>query len=121
MAATASTPFRLNVAPIAKPAEERVPSKLWLNIGQVLNIGGESVFVPLPQGVAADTMPKADERGKSEWATQQRLRNMLLEQLNAYLADLAPGETRDLPLVVQARRINEGEVAAGVEDVKFNF
>jgi len=97
--------------------DERPKSEFWVNIGynvdvQVTGEGGESSteqrFVSLPVGLPLDISQKVAIKGNDpEFVALQTARNELLEQLIAHAeASLKPGETTELNLVVQLRRIN---------------
>lgn len=102
----------------ATPAkEERVASKIWMNVGYVVaGVNGDDQFVSLPYGVAIDTMQPRDVPVKQGAFRALRIaQNTLLEQLQAAGAQLEPGQSVYLPygegsvLIIELRRAGEEE------------
>lgn len=77
-------------------AADKPQAKLWLNI---FRPEGD---VSLPYGLGLDIMPYL--KGNSEFATNA---NSFLFDILALSEDLAPGEEREIPLVVKIRRVRE--------------
>lgn len=113
-----------NRARTASPAaaaggkEDRPKSQFWINIGYNVEVpvvedgkdaGTENRFVSLPVGLPLDMSQKAAIKGHdTEFVAMQTARNELLEQLIEFADKLQPGETKELNLTVQLRRI-QGE------------
>lgn len=95
---------------------DRPKAKLWLNLGYDVN----GKFVNLPIGTPLDTMEPTDVRGQNpDWIKLQTARNNLLKALQAYGAQLAPGQEVEIPnLVIKLRRVND-ELAVAEEDNEY--
>lgn len=83
---------------------------LWLNIGYDSGVpeeNGEGTrFVSLPVGIPVDTQEKVDTRSRNQgYAEFQAARNHLLDRIMEAGAALAPGETVDLNLTIQLRKV----------------
>lgn len=73
--------------------EERKPAEFWLNVGVMLNINGEDVFVSLPQGLPLDDMKPQPVRGSNqEWIQLAQTKNLLLDELRKAAAGMDPGD-----------------------------
>lgn len=109
------TPKAFGSKPAAVPAADRPKAEFWLNIGyasDVLDDNGEAMFVSLPQGIPLDTQEHLKTNSSNnKYAAFQSSRNDLLEQLTAHAQTLAPGESCNVQLTVQVRRVKE-EAAA---------
>lgn len=93
--------------------EERVPSKIWLNVGVPVTIDGEVVFVSLPSGLPIDDMKQKKVSGGIDYANLMQCKNGLLEELQKLGSKLAPGERRIVPLEVEIYRVAEEQSATG--------
>lgn len=106
-------------APVSAPQGkgDKPETKLWLNVGYnsgVKDEHGEEVFISLPYGLGLDTMQRVDERSRNVQFSQiQQAKNALLDQLLKICEDLKPGETAEVPLTLQVRRVNEAVPVTG--------
>lgn len=97
-------------------AADRPKSQFWINVGYNVEVpvvqdgqpaGVENRFVSLPVGLPLDIAQKTSIKGHdAEFVAIQTARNELLEQLLEFAEKLAPGETKDIDLVIQLRRVN---------------
>lgn len=122
---TAATPFRpaaANPANRQGSSKDRAPTMIWLNVGykHVDETTGEEIFVSLPMGLPIDTMQEANVRGKNEDYVQlQQAKNALLTQLLQAAAELAEGETLDVDLDLQLRRVESAPSQQATPDNRF--
>lgn len=96
----------------AATKEDRPKAEFWLNIGYLSDVKnpetGEHRFVSLPQGIPLDTMePVKTNSSNNEYAAFMSARNDLMDQLLEHARNLAPGQTCDVNLTIQLRRVNE--------------
>nr|DAU40462.1 MAG TPA: hypothetical protein [Caudoviricetes sp.] len=97
-------------------AENRDPSKLWINIGYEKN----GKFVNLPFGTPIDTMKPAKIQGQNEdWVKFQTARNQFLSALQDLGKGLEPGQDMELPsLIIKMHRVAE-KVEVAPEDNEY--
>jgi hypothetical protein len=90
--------------------QDRPEAKVWLNLGIDVEIpleNGETktVFIPLPKGIAIDTMEPAEEKGSDEWVELMRARNLVLNALKTEGLAVEPGKTKRINLVAEMRHV----------------
>lgn len=133
---TSAAPRKLNFGAAAQqeqaaaPANDRPEAQFWLNVGMYSNVTNpdgttERQFVPLPRGLALDTMEPEAIRGGDAFRRLLAHKNQLLEALMSELEDnVQPGEEVEIPLVCVVRRVKPAGVvtedAAPVFDFGFN-
>lgn len=109
-------------AAASNTTEQRPDAKAWLNIGYYSDpvknpVTGEMErkFVSIPVGVPLDTQraigapTERNPRGKTNLTELQVAQNDLLSHLQAAAAGMQPGESNDVQLTIQLRRVNENE------------
>lgn len=107
--------------------EDRVPTTLWCN--PHVPVPGYDEPIPLPFGLAIDTMNYMEERGSAEWIATAKARNAALDALKEYLLNtLEPGEeiVLDIPFIFHrtkekaAPTAEQEELVDAVKAVDFN-
>lgn len=92
--AAASRAGSTNASGNAKP--QRESSKIWLNVGLVLEGAGEDgtdLFVSLPVGIPVDDIKPQQIRGNNEaWIQLAQTKNYLLEAIQKAAAKLEAGQ-----------------------------
>lgn len=105
--------------------QDKPKSQFWLNLGYAVeyqDAQGEDQerFVSLPMGIALDTMDKvATNSSNQEYAALQSARNNLLEQLMEKAQTLNPGESTEVNLTIQLRRVNDEQAEISAESNPF--
>ena len=127
---TAPRRLSLGQAPAqeAPAAAEALPeAQFWLNVGSYIDVTNpdgtiEKQFVPLPRGLALDTMPQEAVRGGDAFRKLMAHKNQLLEQLVSTLeAHVEPGEEVEIPLVCIVRRVKPAGVVVEDHAPVFDF
>lgn len=104
-----------NNAPAQTTPETRPQAELWLNVGYEVPhtsvIDGvkveETRFISLPVGIPVDTMDHVATNQRSEdYRNLQHARNNLLDHILAKSQELKPGESVNLNLTIQLRRVD---------------
>ena len=101
-----------------KPADDRPKAQVWLNIGYDVEVEvrdpqtgamhTETRFISLPVGIPLDTMDKLPTNSSNqEFAALQAARNSLLDQLIAKANSVSPGESVNVNLQVNLRRVRD--------------
>lgn len=110
-----------NIQAPAAAATDRPKAQYWLNVGMdspVQTEDGSMDFISLPVGIALDTMQELPVKSSNQIFNQfQAARNDLLKQLIEIGATLQPGESAEIALKVQLRRVAE---APAVPDASSN-
>lgn len=102
----------------SKAADDRPKAQLWLNIGYDVQVEvrdpetgvmhAETRFISLPVGIPLDTMDKLPTNSSNqEFAALQAARNSLLDQLIAKASSVSPGESVNINLQVNLRRVRD--------------
>lgn len=108
------TQVQNNVPSQATP-EARPQAELWLNVGYEVPhtsvVDGvkvqETRFISLPVGIPVDTMDHVATNQRSEdYRNLQHARNNLLDHILAKSQELKPGESVNLNLTIQLRRVD---------------
>lgn len=104
--------------------EQRDPAKFWLNVGlPAPNVeeGEKYAFIsPQGMGIALDNLEPQPIRGSNEEFNEFRADcNGLLERVMKLASQLRPGETRQIKLVCQLRRVADDAVAPQGTNSKF--
>ena len=98
-------------------------SEFWVNVGYKTNVlreDGSEYIVTLPFGIPLDSMQYVQTNSKNvEWTQFQQARNSLLDELRKAASELAPGEERQVNLIVTLRRTNEQIEATATGANKF--
>lgn len=93
------------------PAAARPKAEFWVNLGyesDVQDDEGNNMFISLPQGIPLDTQESLKTNSSNnKYAAFQSARNDLLDQLIAHAQQLKPGESCNVNLTVQVRRVKE--------------
>jgi hypothetical protein len=97
----------------AASAPVRKPSEFWINVGLPTGVSDDKFsFLSLPLGIPLDTMNPVELRGTNqEFLEFRAAQNHLLEQVLKAAKNLRPGESTELNLMVQLRRISGDPVA----------
>lgn len=128
---TSSAPRKLSLggaaAPEAAPVNDRPEAQFWLNVGMYADVKNpdgtaDRQFVPLPRGLALDTMEPESIRGGDAFRKLLAHKNQLLESLMSELeANVAPGEEVEIPLVCVVRRVKPAGVVEDDVAPSFDF
>ena len=98
-------------------------SEFWVNVGYKTGVAredGSEYIVTLPFGIPLDSMQYVQTNSKNvEWTQFQQARNSLLDELRKAASELAPGEERQVNLIVTLRRTNEQVEATATGTNKF--
>lgn len=107
-------------------AKDELPkSQFWLNVGYEVTGkdeegNDETVFISLPMGIALDSMQPVKTNSSNKRFTKiQQARNSLADQIMEFCKTLQPGETGNLNLQIQVRRIAEEQSATAGDDNEF--
>ena len=107
-------------------AKDELPkSEFWLNVGysvETKNEEGhdETIFISLPMGIALDSMKPVKTNSSNRRFTKiQQARNSLADQIMEFCKTLQPGETGNLNLQIQVRRIAEEQPATAGNENEF--
>ena len=111
-----------------KDAKDDLPkSQFWLNVGYDVKVKNEetnedeTVFISLPMGIALDSMQPVKTNSSNKRFTKiQQARNSLAEQIMEHCKTLQPGETSNIQLQIQVRRIAEEQSATASDDNEFS-
>lgn len=119
------TPQKTLLNQQSNAAAELPKSEYWLNVGYEVhgkNDEGEdeTVFISLPMGIALDSMKPVKTNSSNKRFTKiQQARNSLADQIMEFCKTLQPGETGNLNLKIQVRRISEEQSATASDDNEF--
>lgn len=115
----------------ANTATEREKSQLWLNVGYSVTVDAidpatgvktpVTRFVSLPFGIGIDTQAPLETKQIKDpgFRALQEARNDLLARLQAFGAELMPGEESPIKLELQLRRVEEPVDAVPVDQNPF--
>ena len=109
----------------ANAKDEQPKSEFWLNVGYSVDTKNEeghdeTVFISLPMGIALDSMKPVKTNSSNKRFTKiQQARNSLAEQIMEFCKTLQPGETGNLNLQIQVRRIAEEQSSTAGDDNEF--
>ena len=109
----------------ANAKDELPKSEFWLNVGYSVDTKNEeghneTVFISLPMGIALDSMkPVKTTSSNKRFQHIQQARNSLAEQIMEFCKTLQPGETGNLNLQIQVRRVSEEAAATSTDGNEF--
>lgn len=109
----------------ASTATDRPKSQFWLNVGYTVPEGaedGSDLFINLPYGLPLDDMEPVKTNGQNQhYVLRQHARNDLYKQIMEAANNLQPGQTVNLQLEVQIRRVGEESEAPAPEANPFGM
>ena len=109
----------------ANAKDELPKSEFWLNVGYEVTTNNEegheeTVFISLPMGIALDSMkPVKTSSSNKRFTKIQQARNSLADQIMEFCKTLQPGETGNLNLQIQVRRVSEEAAATSTDGNEF--
>lgn len=100
--------------PKAATKDERPKAEYWINLGYNSDFTPEGddkpLFISLPQGIPLDTQEHLPTNSSNQqFAAMRAAQNGLLDQLIEYASKLQPGESTEINLTVQLRRVKEAQ------------
>ena len=108
---------KLNLPKIVKPAaaqqaETREPEQYWANIGAYAvyeNSNGEEErrFISLNYGIPLSGIADMKKGSSDEWNAMCSAKDSLRDQLLEIAQSLQPGQTEDIQITLQVRRVGE--------------
>lgn len=102
----------LNLGRNRAAQEERAPEEFWGNIGLYAEYTDEDgnpaqQFISLNSGIALSSIPDMKKSQSPHWNAMCSAKDSLRDQLLEIAQGLEPGETHDVQIILQVRRVGE--------------